>query len=161
MARSNLAKEMQFFEKVKAKLRNREAYQDLLKTLNMFAQEITRRDEMLSMVHDIIGRMPDLMARHATYHIPCLDLFWCQELILGQQYCHGERYTALQPALHHGTANLSKEVKRMDGYLHLNNCLLLRLSQSRRGGLHVHAFGCKCDGFGAAWNTSCNREKRS
>lgn len=63
MARSNLAKEMQFFEKVKAKLRNREAYQDLLKTLNMFAQEITRRDEMLSMVHDIIGRMPDLMVR--------------------------------------------------------------------------------------------------
>ena len=63
VARNNLAKEMQFFERAKSKLKSREAYQDLLKTLNMFAQEITRRDEMLSMVTDIIGKMPDLMVR--------------------------------------------------------------------------------------------------
>ncbi len=63
LARSNLAKELAFFEKVKAKLRSRETYQDLLKCLNMFAQEITSRDEMLAMVNDLLGRMPELMAR--------------------------------------------------------------------------------------------------
>ena len=63
LARSNLAKELQFFERVKAKLRSRETYQDLLKCLNMFAQEITSRDEMLAMVNDLLGRMPELMAR--------------------------------------------------------------------------------------------------
>ena len=63
LARSNLAKELQFFERVKTKLRSREAYQDLLKCLNMFAQEITSRDEMLAMVNDLLGRMPELMAR--------------------------------------------------------------------------------------------------
>ncbi len=63
LARSNLAKELQFFERVKTKLRSRETYQDLLKCLNMFAQEITSRDEMLAMVNDLLGRMPELMAR--------------------------------------------------------------------------------------------------
>ena len=73
LARSNLAKELAFFEKVKAKLRSRETYQDLLKCLNMFAQEITSRDEMLAMVNDLLGRMPELMVRRGIKTSPCLD----------------------------------------------------------------------------------------
>ena len=37
-AKANLGKELQFFEKVKSRLRNREAYQDLLKSLNLYNQ---------------------------------------------------------------------------------------------------------------------------
>eukprot|EP00878_Enallax_costatus_P007439 GHUV01007791.1.p1 GENE.GHUV01007791.1~~GHUV01007791.1.p1 ORF type:complete len:1062 (+),score=409.26 GHUV01007791.1:105-3290(+) len=56
-----LDREMQFFEKVKARLRNRELYQDFLKCLNLYAQEIISRQELLNLAHDIIGRYPDLL----------------------------------------------------------------------------------------------------
>eukprot|EP00882_Tetradesmus_deserticola_P011207 GHRQ01011856.1.p1 GENE.GHRQ01011856.1~~GHRQ01011856.1.p1 ORF type:complete len:534 (+),score=277.95 GHRQ01011856.1:129-1730(+) len=56
-----LDREMQFFEKVKARLRNRELYQDFLKCLNLYAQEIISRQELLNLAHDIIGRFPDLI----------------------------------------------------------------------------------------------------
>eukprot|EP00775_Hariotina_reticulata_P006274 gene6274-6513_t len=56
-----LDREMQFFEKVKARLRNRELYQDFLKCLNLYAQEIISRQELLNLAHDIIGRFPDLL----------------------------------------------------------------------------------------------------
>eukprot|EP00879_Flechtneria_rotunda_P010154 GHRR01010615.1.p1 GENE.GHRR01010615.1~~GHRR01010615.1.p1 ORF type:complete len:776 (+),score=281.26 GHRR01010615.1:210-2537(+) len=56
-----LDREMQFFEKVKSRLRNRELYQDFLKCLNLYAQEIISRQELLSLAHDIIGRYPDLV----------------------------------------------------------------------------------------------------
>ncbi|KAK9905961.1 hypothetical protein WJX75_009654 [Coccomyxa subellipsoidea] len=59
--RSNLAKELSFFEKVKTRLRNREQYQDFLKCLNLFAQEIVAKQELQFMVQDILGRFPDLL----------------------------------------------------------------------------------------------------
>ncbi|CAL8471863.1 g11405 [Coccomyxa elongata] len=59
--RSNLAKELSFFEKVKTRLRNREQYQDFLKCLNLFAQEIVAKTELQIMVQDILSRYPDLM----------------------------------------------------------------------------------------------------
>lgn len=46
-----LDREMQFFEKVKARLRNRELYQDFLKCLNLYAQEIISRQELLNLAH--------------------------------------------------------------------------------------------------------------
>lgn len=58
----NLAKELQFFERVKARIRNREAYQDFLKCLNLFAQEVITKQELQGLVHDIIGRSADLVA---------------------------------------------------------------------------------------------------
>ena len=76
LARSNLAKELAFFDKVKSKLRSRETYQDLLKCLNMFAQEITSRDEMLAMVNDLLGRMPELMVCPPP-HSPCVLRWYC------------------------------------------------------------------------------------
>eukprot|EP00882_Tetradesmus_deserticola_P017584 GHRQ01018837.1.p4 GENE.GHRQ01018837.1~~GHRQ01018837.1.p4 ORF type:complete len:107 (+),score=52.00 GHRQ01018837.1:397-717(+) len=42
---------LQFFEKVKARLRNRELYQDFLKCLNLYAQEIISRQELLNLAH--------------------------------------------------------------------------------------------------------------
>ena len=39
-----------FFEKVKARLRNKDTYQDFLKCLNLFSQEIIGRTELHSLV---------------------------------------------------------------------------------------------------------------
>jgi hypothetical protein len=56
---------MHFFERVKARLRNRDAYQDFLKCLNLFAQEIITKQELVSLVQDILGRYSDLMVSGA------------------------------------------------------------------------------------------------
>ena len=40
---------------------SRESYQDFLKCLNLFANEIISRQELMELVRDIIGRYPDLM----------------------------------------------------------------------------------------------------
>lgn len=63
--RAAIAKEMHFFERVKARLRNRDAYQDFLKCLNLFAQEIITKQELVSLVQDILGRYSDLMVSGA------------------------------------------------------------------------------------------------
>ena len=57
-----LAKELAYFERVKARLRSKEAYQDFLKCLNLFANDIISRGELVALAQDIIGRHPDLMA---------------------------------------------------------------------------------------------------
>lgn len=56
-----IQKELAFFDKVKNRLRNRETYQEFLKCLNLFSQEIINRNELQSLVYDILGRYPDLM----------------------------------------------------------------------------------------------------
>ena len=45
------------------RIRSREQYQDFLKCLNLFAQEIIAKGELQIMVQDILGRYPDLLAR--------------------------------------------------------------------------------------------------
>jgi len=72
--RTSQVKELQFLEKVKAKLRNRESYQDLLKTLNMYAQGIVTHQEMMGMVQDLFSRLPELMVR--ALH-PVCQIFAC------------------------------------------------------------------------------------
>jgi hypothetical protein len=52
------------------RLRNREQYQDFLKCLNLFAQEIVAKQELQFMVQDILGRFPDLLVNF--FAIPCL-----------------------------------------------------------------------------------------
>lgn len=47
------------------RLRNREQYQDFLKCLNLFAQEIVAKQELQIMVQDILGRYPDLLVSPA------------------------------------------------------------------------------------------------
>ena len=43
------------------RLRSKEGYQEFLKTLNLFAQEIITRSELAMMVQDILSRFPDLV----------------------------------------------------------------------------------------------------
>jgi len=50
-----------FVEKVKSRLRNRETYQEFLKCLNIFNQEIISRSELQRVVGDILGKHADLM----------------------------------------------------------------------------------------------------
>ena len=50
-----------FFDKVKARLRSRDTYQEFLKCLNIFSQEIISRAELQSLVSDILGKHADLM----------------------------------------------------------------------------------------------------
>jgi paired amphipathic helix protein Sin3a len=50
-----------FFDKVKARLRSRDTYQEFLKCLNIFSQEIISRGELQSLVGDILGKHADLM----------------------------------------------------------------------------------------------------
>ncbi|KAK3272628.1 hypothetical protein CYMTET_19089 [Cymbomonas tetramitiformis] len=68
---ANLGKELQFFEKVKTRLRNREAYQDLMKCLNIFNQEIISKSELQGLAYDIIGRFPDLMQGFNEFLLRC------------------------------------------------------------------------------------------
>lgn len=63
--RPQLAKELAFFERAKQRLRNKDAYNDFLKCLTMYTQEIISRQELLVLANDIIGRLPDLMVRSA------------------------------------------------------------------------------------------------
>mmetsp|Transcript_36011 Transcript_36011/g.80148 ORF Transcript_36011/g.80148 Transcript_36011/m.80148 type:complete len:1160 (+) Transcript_36011:163-3642(+) len=69
--RPNLARELQFFEKVKARLRNRDAYNDLLKCLNMYSQEIISRAELVWLVNDIVGKHPDLVTGFSDFLDKC------------------------------------------------------------------------------------------
>lgn len=65
-------RELAFFEKVKQRLRNnREAYTDFLKCLNLFAEDVVTKQELVSLVHDIIGRHHDLMAGLNEFLMRC------------------------------------------------------------------------------------------
>ncbi len=57
----SVSRELQYFERVKARLRNRDAYNDLIKVVHLYNQEILSRHELVSLVTDIIGRYQDLM----------------------------------------------------------------------------------------------------
>ena len=65
-------RELAFFEKVKQRLRNnREAYTDFLKCLNLFAEDVVTKQELVSLVHDLIGRHHDLMAGLNEFLMRC------------------------------------------------------------------------------------------
>jgi hypothetical protein len=56
-------REFAFFDKVKGRLRSKEAYHDFLKCLNLFAEDVITKPELVALVHDILGRHSDLMVR--------------------------------------------------------------------------------------------------
>lgn len=45
---------------VKHRMRNREQYQDFLKCLSLFSEDIISKGELLSLVADSLSRHPDL-----------------------------------------------------------------------------------------------------
>ena len=83
---ASLSKELQFFERVKNRLRNKEAYQDFLKCLNIFSQEIISKMELQGLVYDIIGKYSDLVQGFNEFLSRCesMDLDLSVKNILGK-----------------------------------------------------------------------------
>ncbi|GFR40981.1 hypothetical protein Agub_g1646 [Astrephomene gubernaculifera] len=69
--RPQLAKELAYFERAKSRLRNKDAYNDFLKCLSMYTQEIISRQELMQLLNDIIGRFPDLMSGFHEFIAKC------------------------------------------------------------------------------------------
>ncbi|KAK7407307.1 hypothetical protein VNO78_09111 [Psophocarpus tetragonolobus] len=59
--KSIYSQEFAFCEKVKEKLRNPDDYQEFLKCLHIYSREIITRQELQSLVGDLLGKYPDLM----------------------------------------------------------------------------------------------------
>ncbi|XP_028796665.1 paired amphipathic helix protein Sin3-like 4, partial [Neltuma alba] len=59
--KSMYSQEFAFCEKVKEKLRNHDVYQEFLKCLHIYSREIITRQELESLVGDLLGKYPDLM----------------------------------------------------------------------------------------------------
>lgn len=55
-------REFAFLRKVKNRIRNDESYADFLKCLNMYADDVVTREELVVLQEDIIGKHRDLMA---------------------------------------------------------------------------------------------------
>ncbi|XP_054823950.1 paired amphipathic helix protein Sin3-like 4 isoform X2 [Prosopis cineraria] len=59
--KSMYSQEFAFCDKVKEKLRNPDDYQEFLKCLHIYSREIITRQELQSLVADLLGKYPDLM----------------------------------------------------------------------------------------------------
>ncbi|KAJ8760863.1 hypothetical protein K2173_021901 [Erythroxylum novogranatense] len=66
-----LSQELAFFEKVKEKLHNPEDYQEFLRCLHLYTEEIIKRSELLSLVGDLLGRYPDLIDGFNEFFARC------------------------------------------------------------------------------------------
>jgi paired amphipathic helix protein Sin3a len=64
-------RELAFFDKVKQRLRSSEAYTDFLKCINLFAEDVITKQELVSLAHDLIGRHHDLVAGLNEFLIRC------------------------------------------------------------------------------------------
>ncbi|CAD7699293.1 unnamed protein product [Ostreobium quekettii] len=64
-------REVRFFEEVRSRLNNREAYSDLLKCINLYAQDVISKSELLGLVQDLIGRHHDVMASFRQFITAC------------------------------------------------------------------------------------------
>ncbi|CAD7696877.1 unnamed protein product [Ostreobium quekettii] len=64
-------REARFFEEVRGRLNNREAYSDLLKCINLYAQDVISKSELLGLVQDLIGRHHDVMASFRQFITSC------------------------------------------------------------------------------------------
>jgi len=53
---ANLARELGFFDRVKNRLRSKDAYQDFLKCLHLFNTEVVSKRELLRLVQDVLGQ---------------------------------------------------------------------------------------------------------
>ena len=68
---ASLARELQFFERVKARLRNRDAYGELMKCMHLFNTDVISRMELRGLVYDILGKFPDLLAGFDDFVTRC------------------------------------------------------------------------------------------
>ncbi|KAK4263327.1 hypothetical protein QN277_028757 [Acacia crassicarpa] len=59
--KSLYSQEFAFCDKVKEKLRNPDDYQEFLKCLHIYSREIITREELQTLVGDLLGKYPDLL----------------------------------------------------------------------------------------------------
>lgn len=63
---------------MKQRMRNREQYQDFLKCLNMFTEEIISKEELRVLVSDSLNRHPDLQVAHEHSQLGvCMSITAC------------------------------------------------------------------------------------
>ena len=67
-------RELSFFERVKSRLRSREAYHDFLKCLQIYSLEIIGEFELEGLVQDVLGRFPDLVSGFSDFLARCKQL---------------------------------------------------------------------------------------
>ncbi|KAK8655383.1 hypothetical protein V6N13_107963 [Hibiscus sabdariffa] len=63
--------EFAFCDKVKEKLRNPEHYQEFLRCLHLYSNEVISRTELQSLVNDLLGRYPDVMGGFNKFLSQC------------------------------------------------------------------------------------------
>ncbi|XWS63595.1 hypothetical protein CRYUN_Cryun06bG0114100 [Craigia yunnanensis] len=63
--------EFAFCDKVKEKLRNPDHYQEFLRCLHLYSNEVISRTELQSLVNDLLGRCPDLMDGFNKFLVQC------------------------------------------------------------------------------------------
>ncbi|KAJ8773731.1 hypothetical protein K2173_006381 [Erythroxylum novogranatense] len=69
--KSAVSQELAFCEKVKEKLHKLEDYQEFLRCLHLYTEEIIKRSELLSLVGDLLGRYPDLIDGFNEFFARC------------------------------------------------------------------------------------------
>ncbi|PPR88925.1 hypothetical protein GOBAR_AA31762 [Gossypium barbadense] len=63
--------EFAFCDKVKEKLRNPDHYQEFLRCLRLYSNEVISRTELQSLVNDLLGRYPDVMDGFNKFLMQC------------------------------------------------------------------------------------------
>ncbi|XVF84864.1 hypothetical protein PTKIN_Ptkin17bG0073500 [Pterospermum kingtungense] len=63
--------EFAFCDKVKEKLQNPDHYQEFLRCLHLYSNEVISRTELQSLVNDLLGRYPDLMVGFNKFLVRC------------------------------------------------------------------------------------------
>jgi len=64
-------RELGFLDKVRARLRSKDGYADFLKCLNLYAEDVITKGDLVTLVQDIMGRHTDLMAAFNEFLMRC------------------------------------------------------------------------------------------
>ena len=70
-------------------MRNREQYQDFLKCLSLFSEDIISKGELLNLVADSLSRHPDLAVHHSFQNLQHFWTFSCSCERSGPPQSHG------------------------------------------------------------------------
>uniref|UniRef100_A0A0E0H875 Histone deacetylase interacting domain-containing protein n=1 Tax=Oryza nivara TaxID=4536 RepID=A0A0E0H875_ORYNI len=120
--KSAYTKEFRFCEKVKEKLEP-EAYQEFLKCLHIYSQEIITRSELKNLVNDILQHYPDLMNGFNDFLEQCENIGQTSQIVKIVE--KGSALNSKEGATHKATTfsskdkyNLCKPISELD----LSNC---------------------------------------
>ena len=79
-----LAKELSYFDKVKARLRSKDQYADFCKLIGLFNADLISKMELQGLVMDVIGRFPELVTGWNEFIARCesMDFEAAEQLFL-------------------------------------------------------------------------------